>query len=61
MSHRLPFQNVCQICSEFLISESLKSNEVVGAVSILSNQGHNKKELHLVHTAAGSVISLFQS
>lgn len=37
------------------------SNEDGYAISMLSNQDHNKEELHLIHTAAICVISLFQS
>lgn len=37
------------------------SNEDGYAISMLSNQDHNKEELHLIHTAAICVVSLFQS
>lgn len=60
MSHRLPFQKMCVKYS--LDFPSLNSsNEDVYAISILSNQGHNKEEINFIHTAAICVISVFQS
>jgi len=56
MSHRLLFQKLCvkyALSFQFLNSY----NEGVYAINILSNQGHNKEELHLMPTAAIRVIS----